>query len=458
MLALADPAIVDLRIVGGGLTQFSGSVYTSAERGLDGVGTIVAEKVRDKLQEAEVAYKMFERDDESEAAKAAEAVWKGWKRALERIHSAAGQRGMNEILRASITVSIVPDAVRDGRSIPTDAGLYDLQTGDVQPYQSDEVITRYCSDFHLGGPSSLLDELLKYLWPDPLEREFAQRVFGLSLLRGLQRFIAVIGPKRSGKSALIEAVQTVLGELAVEGDREILLTGGNPHGASWLALRGRRLAIFSEIAQGRLAADRIKSISGGDVLTTRFLYSSEIIQFRYQGVLLMSGNEMPIIGDSTGGLAARIVYLPTRGASRPSESWIPMFGESIARQERGAVLAWLIEGARQFIANGLQTPASIASELNDIVANDDPVQVFLSESYDWDGQSSEPAQSLYLKYVSWAALHGEQRPLSANALGRRLTAMGLKAYRTPTHRRWLGLKSREGMPGMGLVVPMAAAS
>ncbi len=455
MLALKVPELASLRIVAGQVCRFTGCVYEPAVDAIKCAPERVATIVLEELAGAKLRYAAFPEGDDSAEAKMAKAAVGSWQKALDRLHSTMGQKQFLEMLSSTITVRAPADQIRHGDYLPTSNGLFDISNGGLLPYAQGEIVTRFCPAFALGGSGERFQALVERLWPDPEERAYAQRALGMALLTGTQRVLLLLGKPRSGKGVLVEAIEGALGELSAPGNRRLVVHGdGEPHGAALLNIRGRRLVTFSEVNQARLSADRIKAVSGGDTLDARFLYSNDVMAFRFAGVLLLTANEAPLIGDATGGLASRLVVIPCRGDTLPEEARIRGFGRMLAESELGSVMSFLLDGAKAFLAGGLRPPQSVSSEAEELLTADDPVQQFLKETMVRNPIASVGSAELYLLYSGWCLTNGEQRPLSHAFLGRRLRAMGFELLHTRGGNRWGGLGRAEKPAGAGgTVVP-----
>lgn len=116
------------------------------------------------------------------------------------------------------------------------------------------------------------------------------------------------GPKGTGKSTFAELLQTTLGKMAHAIDPKKLQDDSSRErlGAD---LWNRRLAVCAEAGSQRIEAEILKTLSGGDSLSVRFLYQ-ESFDATPRHVLLMVANDAPRLDAYDDALKDRVVALP----------------------------------------------------------------------------------------------------------------------------------------------------
>lgn len=116
------------------------------------------------------------------------------------------------------------------------------------------------------------------------------------------------GPKGTGKSTFAELLQTALGKMAATIDPKKLQDDAARErlGAD---LWNRRLAVCAEAGGQKLEAELLKTLSGSDTLTVRFLYQ-EAFDALPRHVLLMVSNDAPRLDAYDDALKDRVVALP----------------------------------------------------------------------------------------------------------------------------------------------------
>ena len=114
-------------------------------------------------------------------------------------------------------------------------------------------------------------------------RNFLRRAAGYSLTGSTDEecLFLLHGPEAAGKSSYIEALRSVLGDYAKTTDFDAFLQKTSRGVGNDIArLVGARVAIANEVDEGkRLSASIIKQVTGGDMVTCRFLFK-EFFEFQ----------------------------------------------------------------------------------------------------------------------------------------------------------------------------------
>jgi putative DNA primase/helicase len=134
-------------------------------------------------------------------------------------------------------------------------------------------------DHRPGAQSAVFQQFLDDITGGDKElADYLQRAVGYTLTGDpdLDVLFVVHGPGGSGKSTFVEAVRSVLFDYAKTADFETFLqkSGGSGIRNDIARLRGARLVSSIEVDEGReLAAALVKAITGGDMVSARFLYN-----------------------------------------------------------------------------------------------------------------------------------------------------------------------------------------
>ena len=168
----------------------------------------------------------------------------------------------------------------------------------MKPHEANDLLTKMANvDF---DPTAECPNFKKVLAQSlPFEhRAFMLRYLGYSLMGEPREQIFAIpyGVGANGKSTLINAVQHALGDYAANVEPTTLMKQKSEKVRSDVErLQGVRLAITSELGMGEiLDAPLIKRFTGGDKITARALYKSEI-EYTAKFSLVMTTNSLPVI-------------------------------------------------------------------------------------------------------------------------------------------------------------------
>lgn len=205
-------------------------------------------------------------------------------------------------------------------------------------------------------------------------------------------------------------------------------------------LIGCRLAMSAETEDGSaLAESLIKSLTGGDTISTRKLYR-EPINFKPVLKLVMLGNHRPVVKGNDFGIWRRIrLVLFTRTFLEGERD--PHLLETL-KAEAVHILAWMIQGSLEWQRRGLSdTPASVDSLTAEYRSDQDIMGQWLSECTEANSTSKVEIGELYTNYRTWAGDAGLE---STNkiSVGRQLSDRGYTKKRSNGKTLWNGLRLR----------------
>ena len=251
-----------------------------------------------------------------------------------------------------------------------------------------------------------LDEI--FLGDQDLIR-FIQKLLGYSLSGDVteQKLFVLYGMGQNGKSIFIEIIRAIFGDYACNMDIKSLMVRGNNTGTSDIArLKGKRFISTSENNDGaRLDEGLVKQLTGGDVITARHLYSSEI-EFTPQGTICMVTNHRPIVRGTDDGIWRRLVLIPFKYKIPDGKVNKHLKAELMA--ELDGIFNWILEGSKLYKAEGLDVPDVCKRETEDYKLEMNPIARFIDERCTvGDINMSVKASDLYLNYTSWASANNE---------------------------------------------------
>ena len=108
--------------------------------------------------------------------------------------------------------------------------------------------------------------------------------------------------------------------------------------------------------------------------------------------------------------------------------------------EGPGILAWLVQGARDFITNGLPRPKAVTTATDEYRTESDVVGAFLNERCFQGSRDGLfcPSAELLKAFNAYAKEQGEPE-LSARTFADRMAARGIQKKPTKTGKRWLGI-------------------
>ncbi|MFO0735745.1 MAG: phage/plasmid primase, P4 family [Labilithrix sp.] len=334
-------------------------------------------------------------------------------------------------------------------------GTIDLRTGLLRAHSRDDFITRMCPvAFDPDARSPLWESTLKSALGDDETVDYFHRSAGYSITGRTdeEKLFVVHGPAGGSKSTILQAAQKVLGaDYAKTSDFETFLVqkhaGGPKNDIARLA--GARFVASIEVEKGkRLAEGLVKTLTGGDVVTARFLYS-EAFEFKPQMKLWLCVNDLPHVSADDTGMWRRIERIP--------------FENVIAKEKRDptvkarlhdldvsgpAILAWLVRGALAWQKRGnLGTPTKITKATLSYRQTEDTFSQFVTECCTHPSTSSCSRKDLRIAYDGW---FGGRGPLSQKGFTDKVrTLNGITEKTLGGTRFWVGIGLRTDGPGAG---------
>ena len=302
---------------------------------------------------------------------------------------------------------------RDPWALNTPSGIVDLRTGQ----RTDRGATDFVTQCSRVTPCSASDcpTWLRFLSEvfigDAEQIEFIQRLIGYTLTadRREQKLFFMYGLGSNGKSTLWDFVLWMVGTYALKLPSQVLMdakTQGHP--TELAQLRGRRLAISSELEEGQYWAEaRIKELTGDEVLTARFM-RQDFFEFGMTQKHVIVGNYKPRLKGGDAALARRFVLVPFMAKFAGSKRDLNMM--SRLRAEAPAVLAWAVRGAVKWYAEGLAIPSSVSAASAAYMGENDDLSLWLDECCSTHAAATGQAATLYGHYVNWVKARGQHAP------------------------------------------------
>ena len=194
-------------------------------------------------------------------------------------------------------------------------GVLDLRTGRLSAPDRDHLLTRAIPTAY--DPRAKCPLFLSFLDrifdSNAALISYIQRVMGYSLTgsTGAQCMFVLYGSGANGKSVLLNTLRALLGDYARNAAPETFLQQQQDRIRSDLArLAGCRVVSTVELDEGRrLSEALVKQMTGGDVITARFLNKNEF-EFTPHFKVLMATNHKPIIRGTDYAIWRRISAYP----------------------------------------------------------------------------------------------------------------------------------------------------
>lgn len=299
-------------------------------------------------------------------------------------------------------------------------GTLDLRTGALRPARRDDYITRALGAAH--DPAATCPRWLQFMQEvfagDAELIAFIQRAIGYSLTGDIREEVMflLLGEGANGKSKFLEILRTLLGDYAEVSSFETFNAERKAEQTNDLAgLVGRRLVVAIETDEDRrLAEARVKSVTGGDQISCRFLYG-EYFSYLPQFKIWLAMNHKPIIRGRDRGIWRRIRLIPFSQSfeANPDKELIVKL-----RAELPGILNWALAGLAAWRAQGLGYPAPVRDATEGYRREMDAVGQWLDEEAINETGEHLVASDAYNAYREWSQKRGERFPMTQTAWGR----------------------------------------
>jgi putative DNA primase/helicase len=312
-------------------------------------------------------------------------------------------------------------------------GTLELRDGSpaLREHRRTDRLTHLCPvAYDPAATAPRFEQFIAEILPDSDTREFVQRYLGYALTGSTreQCFVIALGTGANGKSVLTETVRHVLGDYVLDTPTSTIMAAEHGRGTEndLARLRGARFVTAKETAEAkRLDEARIKALTGGDVVTARFLFK-EHFEFVPEFKLWLYANHRPEIRGADDGIWRRIALVPFE-VTIPESQRDPELPAKL-RGEAPGILAWLVRGCMEWQRQGLRPPARVTDATQGWRSDADDVARFVAECCTLAPFAEVKADALHKRYVAWTRDQGSRDHLASNGFSRRLAALSIKGF------------------------------
>ncbi|MFF4369400.1 phage/plasmid primase, P4 family [Streptomyces sp. NPDC001594] len=385
------------------------------------------------------------------------------------VHSASGLRqnrrralstaGMKAMLtQAKSAPGMVLNAARmdaEPYALCTPGGVVDLRTGRVSvPDPARDYHSRSTSVAPEAVPAVRWESFLRDTFGEDAEGaemiDFLQLLLGYSITGdvGAQVMPFLHGLGKNGKSVLLEVLMMLLGDYADAAPPGFLMAKPfEGHPTELAELQGRRVIVCSELKPGdRFDEARVKLLTGGDRIKARRM-RQDFFAITPTHKLWLIGNHRPEVG--TGGFAfwRRIRMIPFERVVA-DHCKVDNLADSLVQDEGPAILNWLIDGARRYLAGekDLTGPDRVRLATTAYAETEDHMGRFLTELCRLEAGLRAEQAMLYQAYRKWCLAEGAN-PVTSRAFAARIReTLGMSSP-----KQMLTSNQRKFYPGIGLL-------
>jgi len=235
--------------------------------------------------------------------------------------------------------------------------------------------------------------------------DFLARAAGYSLSgdTSIQGMFFLHGDGANGKGVFTEVLRYIFGDYAKNASFDTFVVQKNDGRIrnDLAALVGSRLVTASESQDGhRLDEAIVKTLTGGDPITTRFLHR-EFFTFYPQFKLWMSSNYKPVIRGTDWGIWRRVNMIPFE-VIIPEEKRDPQLATRL-KAEASGILNWMLRGLKVYLDHGMTYPAKVRQATNQYRESQDIIGQFIAAKCVLRDEAEVQFSQLYDAYKQWAA-------------------------------------------------------
>jgi P4 family phage/plasmid primase-like protien len=248
-----------------------------------------------------------------------------------------------------------------------------------------------------------VDEDEKY---DPMDMvRFFQKFFGYCLTGETsdRSFYVCWGMGRNGKSTLMDIMKIILGDYLQVCTKEVLVGKEKKSGATpeLLPFMGSKIVVCNELAkEDSLNADRMKALTGGDIIKVRELYQKRYFEIKPTSKILILTNEKPKLAEDPA-LKDRLKLIPFL-ASFENTIENCKYISNIKTIHIDEIFSWFVEGAYMWYKDRKLTLPGIAEkEQKEYIKEYDTYTCFIDEMCIEGKSMKVQASKIYEEYKEW---------------------------------------------------------
>jgi putative DNA primase/helicase len=370
---------------------------------------------------------------------------------------------MRRIGRMFLTTGAIDRALREAGAMPDvwstaadfDAdrdivgvgnGIVDLRTGELRPASvTDKITRRLAVNYQPDAEAPKWEKFLADVFvdedgkTDPELVSYMQQLIGYGLTGHTSEhmFAILSGNGGNGKSSFVNVLMEVMSAVAKStpfSTFEEKPAGSIPNDLA--ALKSARLVVAQEGRRVNMNESMLKSVCGEDTIDARFM-RQEWFSFKPQFLVLLVSNHLPKFMGQEDGLWRKVRLIEFRRKFRGRQQ-VRGLADTIVSEEATGVLAWIVEGAKAWYANGRRLPETAV----------------IDDAGEWYRRDSDPLGEFLDTHATKTDRKGDvifHSDLHARYIAQTLAENGKNLYGYPTFSKMLD--ERWGEAGRSRVRP-----
>lgn len=292
------------------------------------------------------------------------------------------------------------------------SGTCDLRTGTVREHNAQDYITKQTAVDPSGDGMDVWEDTLQTFFQGDVDLiRYVQEIVGLAAIGKvyIEALVIAYGEGRNGKSTFWNTIARVLGTYSGNMSADTLTVGCKRNVKPELAeAKGKRMIIAAELEEGmRLNTSNVKQLCSTDEIYAEKKYKAP---FSYvpTHTLVLYTNHLPRVGAIDQGTWRRLIVIPFN-AKIEGKADIKNYSDFLFKTAGGAVLSWIIEGAKRVIASDYKIvqPKVVQDAIQKYKENNDWLSHFLDDCCEMGDDFEAKSGELYNAYRSYCLQMGE---------------------------------------------------
>lgn len=292
------------------------------------------------------------------------------------------------------------------------SGTCDLRTGAVREHNAQDYITKQTAVDPSGDGMDVWEDALQTFFQGDADLiRYVQEIVGLAAIGKvyIEALVIAYGEGRNGKSTFWNTIARVLGTYSGNMSADTLAVGCKRNVKPELAeAKGKRMIIAAELEEGmRLNTSNVKQLCSTDEIYAEKKYKAP---FSYvpTHTLVLYTNHLPRVGAIDQGTWRRLIVIPFN-AKIEGKADIKNYADFLFKMAGGAVLQWIIEGAKRVIASDykIAQPRVVQDAIQKYKENNDWLSHFLEDCCEIDPSYEAKSGEVYNTYRSYCNQMGE---------------------------------------------------
>lgn len=336
-------------------------------------------------------------------------------RNIKHFSSNSGKEAMlKEAMHMGNIATTNADYDKDKMLLNCANGVVDLRTGEILPHDRKYMMSKNTNvPVDMDNEPKLLGKFLLDIFKGSADLvHFIHKSVGYTCtgLTVEQCMFQCFGYGSNGKSVFFNTLFKMFGDYALNVQVESILTRPNSAGGAnsdIARMKGARFVRTNEPSEGaRFNEGLVKQMTGGDVVTARFLYGTEF-EFTPEFKLWIACNYKIVVRGTDTGIWRRQRLIPFEASFEGAKADKQM--ESKLEKELPQILGWAIKGCLLWQKEGLNMPNEVEQATDTYRQEMDIVESFCKDSVIIKSNKMfrEKASDVFKAYKEWATLGNE---------------------------------------------------